>query len=334
VIALVLACGCDRDPVESDTDAVSCADDWSCEELSEYRFDDRAWAFDVAAALWSDNAAKERAIVLPEGGTITFDEAEAWRWPVGTTLIKTFHFPTDLREPDGPTRLVETRLLANTTDGWTAHVYLWDDAQSEATRLVPGTIVQVEYVDLEGVAQVRDYIVPNTNQCQGCHVNADVVRPLGPFTHQLNHDGQIDALEALGAFDADVPPADTLGAFEDPFGTGPLDDRARAYLHANCAHCHRDGGAAMNSGLWLDAWQTDPYRMGVCKTPTAAGAGTGGFQYDIVPGRPEESVLVFRMSSTEPEIKMPELPNLLPDPRGIALITAWIDAMTPEGCGS
>ena len=64
----------------------------------------------------------------------------------------------------------------------------------------------------------------------------------------------------------------------------------------------------------------------------AAGPGTGGHDYDIVPGHPEESILVFRISSTDPEIKMPELPNKIVDKRGVELVSEWITGMTPEGC--
>ena len=64
----------------------------------------------------------------------------------------------------------------------------------------------------------------------------------------------------------------------------------------------------------------------------AAGAGTGGFSHDIVPGYPDQSIMLFRMRSTDPEIKMPELPNLLPDARGAEVVSAWIAAMQPPGC--
>jgi hypothetical protein len=118
----------------------------------------------------------------------------------------------------------------------------------------------------------------------------------------------------------------------DPHGDAPLDARARSYLHANCSHCHRPGGGGGVSGLVLLEWEHDPNKNGVCKGPVAAGPGTGGFGYDIVPGLPEESIMIFRMGSTDPEIKMPELPNRIPDAEGIALVGAWIAAMQPPGC--
>jgi hypothetical protein len=61
--------------------------------------------------------------------------------------------------------------------------------------------------------------------------------------------------------------------------------------------------------------------------PAAAGQGTGGFPHDIVPGKPEESIVIFRMNSLDPEIKMPELPNRVIDKAGVQLISDWIAAM-------
>ena len=113
-----------------------------------------------------------------------------------------------------------------------------------------------------------------------------------------------------------------------------LEDRARSYMHANCAHCHRQGGAAARSGLFLMRWQEDESRLGFCKQPVAAGAGTGGFFFDIVPGNAAESILTFRMNSTDPQIKMPELTNLLVDDFGVELVEYWIDSLEGQDCGS
>jgi hypothetical protein len=114
---------------------------------------------------------------------------------------------------------------------------------------------------------------------------------LGFTTQQLNHDvdqgsgseNQLTYLESRGVAKG-LPDPSTLPAFVDPFGTAPVDTRARDYLAGNCSHCHRPGGAADVSGLWLLVSETEPTRYGVCKAPAAAGAGTGGFQFDVVPG--------------------------------------------------
>ena len=59
-------------------------------------------------------------------------------------------------------------------------------------------------------------------------------------------------------------------------------------------------GPADTSGLWLDAATNEPLRLGLCKPPVAAGQGTGDHLFDIVPGQPEDSILVYRMASLDP----------------------------------
>jgi uncharacterized repeat protein (TIGR03806 family) len=295
--------------------------------------------YDVNGVLWADNATKERFVVLPEGQTLGWTEREDWQVPLGTIVIKAFFFPEDLRVAGGPRRAIETRLLILEDEGWTSHTYVWNDAQTEAVREIAGKRVPVSYLGLDGEARSQDYLVPNENQCKGCHARDDRTELLGLITPQVNRvvsrDGadveQLDWMAAQGMF-ASAPNPAALARFADPFGEGPLDARARAYLGANCAHCHRPGGGGGDSGLVLLEWETNPSKNGVCKQPAAAGAGTGGRSHDIVPGHPEQSIMPFRMASTDPEIKMPELPNLLPDEQGVALISEWIAAMTPEGC--
>ncbi|AKT41421.1 SO2930 family diheme c-type cytochrome [Chondromyces crocatus] len=297
--------------------------------------------YDVLSPLWADHAEKGRFIVLPEGERIELREVEDWEFPLGTIIIKTFFFSLDQRAPEGPARIVETRLLILGEDGWVPHTYLWNDEQTEAKRHVAGGRVDIAYVDEQGVAGQTQYVVPNTNQCKSCHQRDENVVLLGLITPQLNHDvgtpegtrNQLEFFAEQGLFAGDLPPPASLPAFADPKGNEPLDDRARAYLHANCSHCHRPGGAGGPSGLVLLEWERTPLQNGICKISVAAGAGTGGHTYDIEPGHPENSIMIFRMSSTNPEIKMPELTNRMPDQAGIALTSAWIAAMDPPGCG-
>ena len=63
------------------------------------------------------------------------------------------------------------------------------------------------------------------------------------------------------------------------------------------------------------------------KPPVAAGRGSGGLSYDIVPGKPEESILVFRTGSIDPGIMMPELGKRLIHEEGLALLREWVAAM-------
>ena len=293
------------------------------------------YEYDVNAPLFADNSHKGRFIYLPEGVQMTVTEQDEWDLPVGTIVIKTFYFDTG--EDD---RIIETRLLQHSESGeWKSHIYQWDDAQTEGEYIRAGADVTVDVADPEGGTHEQLYLVPDENACGSCHERDDTLRLLGITTHQLNKDVQRDGetinqmtwLAEQGVIAGEMPDPSSLPAFVDPAGDADLDARARAYLHGNCSHCHRPGGGGA-SGLKFLQWETDPLSFGVCKVPAAAGPGAGGRPLDIVPGNPDESIVVFRMASTDPEIKMPEVPTLLSDDFGVQLITEWIAAMPPNDC--
>jgi uncharacterized repeat protein (TIGR03806 family) len=285
--------------------------------------------YTVVSPLFSDYAAKHRFIRVPEGTAVGFTADGPWDFPEGTVLVKTFSFPVDRRDPSAGERIIETRLLVLEEGTWQPYVYLWDGDDAFLTQV--GARVDVEWVHDEGESRTLTYRVPNAAQCANCHGGLDDVLPLGPRTLQMDHSGQLERLAGEGLF-AEALPGER-DALVDPEGdAGTLDERARAYLHANCGHCHRDQGSAGQSGLWLTADVTEELQLGVCKRPVAAGRAAGGRTFDIVPGAPDDSVMVYRMESDEAGIKMPELPSQLVHPEGVDLIRAWIAAMEPAGC--
>lgn len=71
----------------------------------------------------------------------------------------------------------------------------------------------------------------------------------------------------------------------------------------------------------------DPFKLGIYKPPVAAGRGTGGRLYDIVPGEPDESILVYRLETTHAGEMMPEFGRSVVDQEGVALIRKWIEEM-------
>ncbi|MCA9690203.1 MAG: hypothetical protein KC636_11380 [Myxococcales bacterium] len=310
-------------------------------KMSELKPKDGVLPFEPRSPLWSDGASKARFLVLPEGTSIQFDAGDEWVYPEGAILIKNFMFEHDRRDPSAGRRIIETRLLIYQGGEWTPHVYLWDDAQEEAVQHKIGDRIDISFIDEAGAAQTQEYIVPNLDKCSSCHERDDAVQFLGPITHQLNfevtRDGaavnQLTWLADQGVFGGSIPAPTELPRLADPKGDAPLEDRARAYLHANCSHCHRPGGGANRSGLSFLAWEDEPLTYGVCKIPAAAGNGSGGRRYDIAPGDPDDSIVVFRMGSLDPEVKMPELPNLVIDEFGAGLVKDWIASMPVQVCG-
>lgn len=285
--------------------------------------------------LFSDAALKFRYVYVPEGKQATYNADEAFEFPVGTALVKTFAFPADYRAPDKDLRIIETRLLLRREDGWHALAYVWNDAQDEATLKIAGAKAEISTIDAAGSRLSFTYAVPNKNQCKGCHDLGGSIAPIGPKARNLNgtltyHDAptnQIDKWTALGILAGAPASANAPVAPDYLDATASLDARARAWLDVNCAHCHRPEGPASNSGLFLTWGEKEPVRYGVNKRPVAAGKGSGDRQFDIVPGNPDASILLYRVDSIEPGVMMPELGRHLPDPAAVTLLREWIAAM-------
>jgi uncharacterized repeat protein (TIGR03806 family) len=299
--------------------------------------------YDVIAPLYADESQKLRFMALPKGEKATYDPTEMWDYPDGTRFVKTFFYYEDARDPSLGRRLLETRIVEHEGDVWTGRTYVWNEAQTEAVRLKVGRTIAVSYVDESGNDRTVGYRIPNDNECKTCHSKDHVFRPLGPRTRELDHvmgggpdDGsaetEIDQLASLGLVSGDIPPRAERVALSDPYGTDPLVRRARSYLDANCSHCHQPGGEAGATALDLRFETESAYSLGSCRTPVAAGPGSGGLDFDIEPGLPDRSILVFRMKSTDAKLKMPQIPTVTSDAKGVALISEWIASLTPDEC--
>lgn len=318
--------------------------------------------YTLSTPLFSDHAHKLRTVWLPEGAVAAaYDPEETFDFPVGTVITKTFYYPVPdgasggdarvLKTPVGTdtlvdgldlaaVRLVETRVLVHRDDGWQALPYVWNEDETQATLQRTGDLQQLTLVDDDREVPFT-YVVPDVNQCASCHaVNhaSGAIEPIGPKARHLNTDvdlgdgleSQLDAWIDLGLLAAAPSAAEAPSAADWSDEAASLDERARAYLDINCAHCHSPSGAADTSGLFLEASTETGLALGICKTPVAAGAGTGGRRFDIVPGRPDESILVYRMESTEPDVMMPELGRSLAHTDGVDLVAAWIETLTGE----
>lgn len=336
--------------------------------------------YDLNAALFSDYALKLRTVWIPgEAGPAAYDAREAFAFPVGTVITKTFFYPAasggfervsrtgafedhfngaalDVSE----VRLIETRVLVHREAGWEALPYVWDADQSEARLARAGAFVDLMLVSAAGGQaggeQRLDYLVPNVNQCANCHVTDTTdgrgLRPIGPKARHLNgpfdyggdHGGEsggepVNQLERwsdlgllTGAPEPENAPVTAAWRSGIPLAEAALTDAARGYIDINCAHCHSRTGQADTSGLYLQPWEPVAANFGVCKPPIAAGRGTGGRLFGIVPGDADASILTHRMQSDRPDIMMPELGRAVAHDDGVALISAWIDAMA-GGCG-
>ncbi len=298
--------------------------------------------------LFTDYAHKLRTLWMPAGAQVSLTEGRL-EYPVGTVLSKTFYYPVTeagefiVSEDIGSERalnadrhrVLETRLLVRRQTGWDAFPYVWNDEQSEAFLRVAGTSVGAVLAGDSGSRRFT-YFVPNENQCGGCHTRIHPdggLEPLGAVAHQLayplsaesNGGTVLGAMQEKGWLPADASVPQSIPDWQDT--TLDLPTRAAAYLDMNCGHCHNPTGAADTSALLLDGLGRTPRDMGLCKPPVAAGGGAGDRRYGIVPGKPEESILLYRMQSTQPDEMMPELGRALVHREGVELITQWISSL-------
>jgi len=276
--------------------------------------------------LFSDYSMKFRFMHLPKGKKAKAVGDGLLDFPVGTVLIKSFGYPADMRAPEKDMRILETRLLIHRASGWVALPYVWNADGTEATLKRAGQRMDVSWTHHDGQKRTISYAVPNANQCKGCHVSGAAMTPIGPKVRNLDDGHQLQALAQAGLLSGKTQAVRPMPVWDKP-ESGSVALRARAYLDANCSHCHNRAGPADTSGLWLNWDQPEDTNLGIGKRPTAAGRGSVGLDFAIKPGDPAASYLIARMASTEPGIAMPELGRSVTHDEGVALVSQWIGEM-------
>jgi uncharacterized repeat protein (TIGR03806 family) len=294
--------------------------------------------YDVNSPLWSDGATKKRWIALPNNGapydaaeTIAFASSSPWRFPAGTVFIKHFELPIDARDPLHVRRL-ETRLLVlDSTGGIYGVTYKWRADNSDADLLPTSLTEDVSLTNADGTTHTEQWYYPSRENCQTCH-NSTAGFVLGVKTAQLNGtftypttgatDNQLRTWAKIGMFGN--PPADTeiaglpkMAGLADT--NASTESRARSYLDANCAQCHRPGGAR---GLWDGRFETPLAQQGIINGAVLNSLGIADARV-IAPGRPDRSIALLRMNALD-STKMPFLAKNVVHAAVVDLFGEWI----------
>lgn len=351
LLVAVVSCS-DSEPVFHPEGSPARLSDWKQLELSG-----STWApngdteiYHPANQLFTDYAQKMRTLWMPAGTSAELS-GEDMIYPVGTVLTKTFYYPKDesgalvkvaddtaLAVDTDSNQLIETRVLVKRDSGWDALPYVWNDDQTEAFLRIAGTSKPISLKNAGSENIDFTYFVPNGNQCSGCHVTEHPdggMHPLGAVAKQLHakrHETdsalQTENLVTKGWLDH-APDMPATPSWRD--ASLDMEERASAYLNMQCGHCHNPEGAADTSALLLDGSHSMAVNRGICKPPIAAGGGAGDLQYGIVPGQPQESILLYRMASEKPDEMMPELGRSLVHAEGLELLSKWIGSL-PGNC--
>jgi uncharacterized repeat protein (TIGR03806 family) len=321
--------------------------------------------FSVNVEQWSDGATAERFVGMPGEGVVkvlpnkrTVEGSmfsSSTEFPVGSVLAKTLSLELEKGKPETRQR-IETQLLHFDGKFWNAYTYAWNDEQSDAALVqANGMTREIKVTDPQapGGYYRNTWRFSSRVECARCH-NQWAEYALGFNVRQLNRrhdygdlsDNQLRALSHVGLLSLEAKPAKKAGqsvelseldpeGFESAFphltnpydSTADLNDRARSYLHVNCAHCHRNGGGGtayieLQEELTLAATKT----LGTKPTQ-------GTFEIPnpeiIAAGDPFRSVLFYRMAKTGSG-RMPHLGSEFVDQRAVRLIHDWIRQLPPR----
>ena len=317
--------------------------------------------YDLTTPLFTDYATKYRYAFVPPGCSATYKADEAFDFPVGSALVKTFTLPSSTSNRGFENEdLIETRLLIKRESGWIALPYVWNAEKTEAflDDNGPPPISSLEH---GGNHPDLNYLVPDPQSCQNCHqikASGDIdeggfgqIIPIGPKARFLNKDYNYDSGNQnqlskwvsegiLTGVPTDLSTVDQTPVITDDTNIADMDPSeletaARAWLDINCAHCHRrtPSGMASNTNMhveWTRLYSTNAGDFGTCEKPISFGGNDASADYIIEPGDASKSVMVFRMNTTDGGDRMPPLGRELIHTEGVELISAWINGMATD----
>jgi uncharacterized repeat protein (TIGR03806 family) len=299
--------------------------------------------YDVQSPLWSDDADKERYFAIPDGSRIRVRDCVGDATSCDSAMTGTSEDDADFTLPDGSVmvktfkiagRYVETRLLVKVdASNWFGYSYEWNDQQTDATVRPDEVNGHLKSIS-NGKGGQQTWHFPSRAQCLQCHTAAAGVS-LGLSAGQLNRrfrypngveENQLEALERVGLFASPLR-RPLPAALPDPRDTTrSLTDRARSYLDANCAICHRP---LSNFDRFDLRFATRFGDTATCNAaPEKGDLGVAG-ALRIVPGMPQKSLMVLRMQALK-EGRMPQIGTSVMDDFGTKLVADWIAAM--KGC--
>jgi uncharacterized repeat protein (TIGR03806 family) len=288
-----------------------------------------------ASELFTDYASKSRFVWMPKGTKATFiSEHAVLELPVGAVLIKNFFY--NRVQPTNTKRIIETRIMIRKQSGWIFAEYVWNDEQTDAVLNLAGSSLPITWIDDQNVTRTITYKIPKESECLACHNIAQTVVPIGIKPQNLNFNLtyrnsttlQLTKWVESGYLEPNFP-AVTQSTINYQDQSKPIDLRMRSFVDMNCAHCHRDGGYATVFALRFEFYKTTLLsNMGVCVSPNHFMPGFSGEL--VTPGDINRSILYARVSTNDPNYRMPFLGRSIVHQEAVDLVTQWINSL--EGC--
>lgn len=289
--------------------------------------------YKVNAPQWSDGATAERWIALPGNAAARGLEEKRGATqrvrasvPANTVLARTV---SQNLVGKGQQRL-ETQILHNTGREWNAYTYRWNDAQTDAHLVSESgdtaSIVVRDSAATDGQRTLQ-WRFHSRAECIRCH-NPEAGSVLGFYPGQLQHGDQIESLRRVGVIDetfATLASKHVLATLDDD--SASAEHRARSWLHANCAACHRfQGGGSGAFRTNIEASTADTLLLDALPMQGTFGLNDARV---IAPGVPERSTLYHRIAQSGPG-HMPQLGAQFADPRALLVLYEWIGSLAPS----
>jgi uncharacterized repeat protein (TIGR03806 family) len=303
--------------------------------------------FAPASSLFSDYAHKKRFVWMPLGSKATFNgDDKVLNLPVGAALVKTFYY--DNVQPSNTTRIIETRVMIRKSTGWTFADYVWNSEQTEAYLDLDGSFTYVEWKDEHNVIKSTNYRIPSDAQCIICHKSKETVDgvehtiyiPIGIKPQNLNWSynyssgakNQLTKWIEQGYLDSNFAyptPENTTVDYNDT--SKSLDLRARSYVDTNCSHCHQTDRHCDYRPMRFAFKETGNSNgltnMGVCVSTQDMQDLPPELNRIVTPSRPDQSMLFYRINTTDPTYRMPLHGRTIIHDEGVALMRDWINSL-------
>ncbi len=297
--------------------------------------------YSINEPMWMDNATAEFLLAIPgDGQAEMFQQPVAmfnWymtssRFPVASVLAKTYSIETIETKVKRRIR-VETQIaVKDEKSDWQYYTYRWNEDNTDAF-LVPKTgdkrtLHIVDRFAHKGQRTV-DWNFAARSQCKVCH-SPWTGEAIGFIEPQLRNPiaasdswRQLFDLGVLTEGNSQKPRSDHHyhGLVSSKNIEASIADRARAYLHANCSHCHILGGNASTSFNLRFENSLKESKI-VDAVPMRGSMGIDDAKL-ISPGDPAKSVLWLRMAKSGMG-HMPHIGVSGIDHDGVQLMRQWI----------
>ena len=265
----------------------------------------------LSSVLFTDYSHKQRLVKIPAGTQMTKSGDETIDFPNGTILTKTFFYYSDDRDTTLGKKIIETRLEIKKNDVWNIATYIWNQNQTDAILELDGLDTPVSWIDENGISRSTIYHIPTENECMTCHQANSKMTPLGPTLLNLNRNverngstlNQLTHLQNVGMLNNfSVNKISQMVDYND--FNAPLEERGRAYLAMNCAHCHNPNSWERSAEREFDFRYETPFNE-------------AGILY-------EEDKIERALQDRE----MPLIGTTMLDEEGISLIIEYIESLS------